>query len=197
MIYALIVCIHEDSNGIGKNNRLLYRLKGEMKYFKNNTILTNDKNKFNAVIMGYNTWISIPLKFRPLPYRMNIIITKNHYKQVDEEIKNNNMENTYMFPDIQQARLFLESKSNIETCFIIGGESIYNTFISENLIEKYYITKIMNEITYDCDSFFPKIDYNNLKKIDNDVVISEKDCLEVFTGDKKEVFYKFCIYEKI
>ena len=25
-----------------------------MKYFKNNTILTNDKNKFNAVIMGYN-----------------------------------------------------------------------------------------------------------------------------------------------
>ena len=35
--------------------------------------------------MGYNTWLSIPDKFKPLDSRINIVITNNHY----DDFKNN------------------------------------------------------------------------------------------------------------
>jgi dihydrofolate reductase len=37
-----------------------------MQYFKKTTVVTEDKDKINAVIMGRKTWESIPEKFRPL-----------------------------------------------------------------------------------------------------------------------------------
>lgn len=38
---------------------------------------TKDEAKQNAVIMGRKTWESIPSKFRPLPSRLNIVLTRN------------------------------------------------------------------------------------------------------------------------
>lgn len=195
MNYSIIVCIHEESGGIGKNNNLLFRLKDEMKYFKDTTTKTKNENNQNAVIMGYNTWKSIPSKFRPLDNRINIIISHNHYDNVVSEIVN--IDNTYVFKTINECVEFTKTSNNIETSFIIGGESIYKTFIDMNIVDTYYITKIMNQIEYNCDSFFPKIKYEELKKISNNILKSEKDSLEIVTKEKKEVFYKFCVYQKI
>lgn len=197
MKFSLITCIHEQTNAIGKNNNLLFRLKDEMKYFRHITIFTNDINKKNAVIMGYNTWKSIPTKFRPLENRINIIITNKHYNEVNNEIKDNNFKDTYMFNAINDAILFLNLKAQVETCFIIGGESIYKHFIEKGNIDRYYITKIMNNISYTCDSFLPNIDYLKLKQIDKDDIKCEKNCLEIDTKTRVDVYYKFCVYDKI
>ena len=52
-----------------------------MKHFSRMTKRTTDPSKTNAVIMGKNTWQSIPSKFRPLPNRFNIVLsTKVGYK---------------------------------------------------------------------------------------------------------------------
>jgi len=67
------------TNGIGKNASLPWRLPKEMKYFQ--FVTTNaPEGSVNAVIMGRNTWESIPERFRPLPNRQNLIVTRNeHY----------------------------------------------------------------------------------------------------------------------
>lgn len=48
-----------------------------MAYFTSMTTKVKEPNMVNAVIMGRRTWDSIPLKFRPLSDRVNIILTHN------------------------------------------------------------------------------------------------------------------------
>ena len=62
--------------GIGKAGSMPWKLPGDMAYFKEITSKTADSGKQNAVIMGRKTWESIPPKFRPLPGRINVVLTR-------------------------------------------------------------------------------------------------------------------------
>jgi dihydrofolate reductase len=64
------------TNGIGKNGSLPWRLPKEMAYFAKVTSAAPESD-INAVIMGRNTWESIPDRFRPLKNRVNIVISRN------------------------------------------------------------------------------------------------------------------------
>ena len=64
------------NNGIGHNGRLPWRLAKEMQYFARVTS-NAPEGSVNAVLMGRNTWESIPKKFRPLPKRVNVVISSN------------------------------------------------------------------------------------------------------------------------
>ena len=76
MKFNLIVAACGNSLGIGKNGQLPWRLKEEMKHFASTTSNTKDTNKLNAVIMGRKTWESIPIRFRPLKNRVNVILSR-------------------------------------------------------------------------------------------------------------------------
>ena len=71
MKISTLACVNWN-RAIGTNNGLLYRLKKDMEWFQNMTINPNH-NKLNAVLMGSNTFLSIPKKIRPLDQRLNII----------------------------------------------------------------------------------------------------------------------------
>ena len=62
--------------GIGKAGSMPWKLPGDMAYFKELTSKTADSGKQNAVVMGRKTWESIPSKFRPLPGRINVVLTR-------------------------------------------------------------------------------------------------------------------------
>ena len=64
------------TNGIGKGGQLPWRLPKEVTYFARVTT-TAPEGKKNAVIMGRNTWESIPSKFKPLQKRVNIVVSRN------------------------------------------------------------------------------------------------------------------------
>jgi len=64
------------TNGIGKGGQLPWRLPKEMAYFAKVTSAAPE-GKTNAVIMGRNTWESIPPKFKPLQRRTNIVLSRN------------------------------------------------------------------------------------------------------------------------
>ena len=64
------------SNGIGQGGQLPWRLAKEMAYFKRVTT-SAPEGSMNAVVMGRNTWESIPQKFRPLNKRLNIVVSSN------------------------------------------------------------------------------------------------------------------------
>ena len=127
--------------GIGKNNSLPWNLKKDLLYFKNKTIGTGN----NAIIMGKNTWNSLPLK--PLPKRFNCVFTNslNINESYAKSFKNSSSFDT-----------FIENKK-FDDIWIIGGESIYKKFIFHPNLDEIYVTKIDEYIS--CDTYFPDIPF--------------------------------------
>lgn len=76
-----LIAAATQSNGIGASGGLPWKLKGEMAYFRAATSYVpeadSQRGLRNAVVMGRNTWESIPKKFRPLKDRVNIVVSRN------------------------------------------------------------------------------------------------------------------------
>ena len=107
MNISIIVAISK--NGvIGRNNKLAWNLPDDMFYFSKMTM-------GHSVIMGRKNWDSIPNKWRPLPNRKNIIISRN----INQNIKNVDITNS-----IEKA-IKIGRKNKDEEIFIIGGGEIY------------------------------------------------------------------------
>lgn len=75
--------------GIGKGGTMPWKLPGDMAYFKELTSRTADPAKQNAVVMGRKTWESIPPKFRPLPGRVNVVLTRGALGQENQAAQGN------------------------------------------------------------------------------------------------------------
>jgi thymidylate synthase/dihydrofolate reductase len=84
--FSLIVACWKNSRIIGTNGQLPWNpLKEDMDFFKRTTTETfaTTSHAFsgvNSVIMGKNTWLSIPEKYRPLPGRVNIVVSSSLLK---------------------------------------------------------------------------------------------------------------------
>ena len=137
----------DEKNGIGRDGELAWQLPSDMAYFKEKTSTTIDPKKKNAVLMGRKTYESIPKKFRPLPKRLNIILTKN---------------TSIQFPDcliqqsIESAITTIQNRlPEIETLFIIGGGQIYKETLTKKICSKLWITHLFSD--FNCTTTFPKI----------------------------------------
>ena len=158
--------------GIGFENKLCWNIPEELKYFRNITSNCLDKNAKNCIIMGKNTWYSLPKA--PLQNRINIIISVNDYDKIKNEIID--MKDVYVFKSIEEALIYIDNDDIIENSFIIGGSQLYNT-----ILEKYvkYVKSIYWSIIYDkkyeCDKFIASnIIYNNFNFNKEDIVINDK-----------------------
>lgn len=141
MKFSIIAAV-DQKRGIGILNRLPWRLKKDSKFFAEITIGKGN----NAVIMGMNTWQSLPEKFRPLKDRLNVVLSKDQKIELPHGVLN--------YQSFDEALLDLEKKS-VEEIFVIGGAMLYQTTINRPDCEKLYITEILS--TFDCDTFFPEI----------------------------------------
>ena len=140
-----IICIIAKNRAIGFRNKLLYDIPEDMKHFKE--ITTG-----HTVIMGENTFHS--MNDRPLPKRINIILTLD---------KNFKAENCLVAHSMEESIELARSQAGREI-FFIGGGQIYKQAMP--LADKLYLTIVDNE-PKQADTFFP--DYSEFKKI-----ISEK-----------------------
>lgn len=142
--------------GIGFQGTLPWKLSKEMKYFRQLTSSTKDPKLQNAVIMGRKTWESIPAKFRPLPNRLNVVISRTEgvdqlesldlclEKRVDDDDYANKTRHVSLSAtDLSKAISQLTTHSErlgLETIYIIGGGEIYNQCIP--LSDKLFLTKV-------------------------------------------------------
>lgn len=134
---------------IGVDNKLPWHIPAELKYFKTITL-----NK--PIIMGRNTYESIG---RPLPQRINIVISKNpNYAPHENVITCTSLEKAI---EIASEKIGILDKGNKEI-FIIGGASLYNQSIES--VNKLYLSYIQQE--YDGDAFFPEFNLADWKLID-------------------------------
>jgi len=136
-----------DANrGIGKNNDLMWNLPVDMKFFK-------DKTTDNIVVMGRKNYDSIPEKYRPLPNRENVILTRN---------KDFKAEGCLVFHSFEEILTHYENEED-RTMFIIGGGEIYNLALEKDIVDEMYITKINK--AYDADTFFPEINLREWRRL--------------------------------
>lgn len=133
-----IIAAITDNNALGKNNKLLFRLKKDMAHFKN---ITTD----NVVIMGRKTYESIG---KTLPNRVNIVLSR--------DMESN--EDFYTFDNIEKAIEWSKENYPQKEIFIIGGASVYDKALKDDIVDKLYMTKIKQTVE-DADAFFPEIDY--------------------------------------
>lgn len=138
MIVSLIVAVSENKV-IGKDNDLVWHLPIDMKFFK-------DTTKDHFVIMGRRNYESIPHKYRPLPNRTNVIVTRQENYQADGCIVVNFIEDA-----IQKAK---EAGDNEP--FVIGGGQIYKYALDNDLVHRVYLTRVHTEI--EGDTFFEDLD---------------------------------------
>ena len=166
MKVSLIVAVSQNGM-IGKDNDLIWHLPKDMKFFKDTTL-------GHHVIMGRKNFESIPHKFRPLPNRTNIVITRQSDYKAEDSIVVNSVEESLKV-----------AKSNGENeAFIIGGGQIYKLALEANLIDRIYLTKIHH--SFDGDTFFTELssDWEEIKR---------EDC---FKDDNHKYDYSFIVLEK-
>jgi dihydrofolate reductase len=122
---------------IGVNNGLPWHLPDDMKYFMQTT-------KGHHVIMGRKNYDSIPEKFRPLPNRTNIVVSRQANLQLPQcEVVHSLKEG------LDLARNADESET-----FIIGGSAIYQ--LGMPVADRLYLTEIQAELSG--DTYFPEFD---------------------------------------
>ena len=119
---------------IGAGNALPWHLPEDLKHFK---ALTTG----HAVIMGRKTWESLPPRFRPLPGRRNIVVTRD---------KTYRAEGAVVVHSIEEAT----AKVSGSEAFVIGGAELYALALP--IADRLELTEIDADI--EGDAFFPPLD---------------------------------------
>ena len=125
MKMAMIVAMDEDGF-IGRGNQLPWKLASDMARFK---VLT-EGDGFNSVIMGRKTWDSLPDAFRPLPERVNIVMSR------DTKWQTKGAETAlYIGRAIELA--YAEGS---DECWVIGGAQVYEMFLER--VDEIHLTTV-------------------------------------------------------
>lgn len=163
MFFNLIVCC-DSKYGIGKNNNIPWKFSKDIKQFKMLTLGNKTlEEKYNIVIMGKNTYNSIPNYYRPLKNRINIILSNTLPPTEKDKLEDFDyiIHNPIFFNNINFLLIYINTISSFTNeCFVIGGSQIYNIFLDFKLINKIYLTKI-NDSNYNCNVAF---EFNKYKK---------------------------------
>lgn len=138
MIVSAIAAVAENGT-IGRDGDLPWHLPDDLKFFQRTT-------RGHHVITGRKNYESIPLKYRPLKDRVNIVVTRTHDYDAPGAIVVNSLE---------EALRCAEEHGEAEA-FIIGGGQIYREAMEKQLIDRIYLTRVHAHV--EGDTHFPAID---------------------------------------
>lgn len=159
-----IIVAVDEKWGIGKDGDLLHRISADMKYFRQMTT-------GNVLVMGRKTLESFPNK-KPLPNRVNIVLTKN---------REYTAEGVVLCHDMAELPELLKGYAD-KKIFVAGGGTIYAQLLPQ--CERAYVTRIRE--SYPADTVFPNLDENP------DWVLAEEGELQEENG----VRFSFDVYKR-
>lgn len=166
MIISLIAAM-ANNRVIGKDNALPWHLPDDMKFFMHTT-------SGHTVVMGRRNYDSLPPKYKPLPNRKNIVVSRQpHFSAAGCQVVHS----------LNEA-IALAEKEKIEELFIIGGADIYEQSIL--MAHKLYLTEI--NATVEGDRFFPIVNKTEWREVSR----------THHPGDAGHLYdFDFVVYEKI
>jgi len=165
--------------GIGKDGSLPWRIPQDMAHFKKITMAVTQDGAQNAVIMGRKTWDSIPEKFRPLPGRLNVVLTSATSPTYPEGV--------LVASSVAAATQMLEQRTDVGEIFVIGGQAAYKEAMEMLSCVRLYVTRIAKE--FECDAFFPTVDEAIFKPVHVSATFSHP-------AGGKGLPYDFVVYER-
>jgi dihydrofolate reductase len=140
-----IIAAYNSKRVIGdKNNGIPWRISEDMKFFKETTT-------GHAVLMGRKTWDSIPPKFRPLPNRLNIVVTRDLLTFTEQNFG----ARVFAAPTIENG-IWLAEEAGKEL-FITGGGQIYDYCLHHGLADRALVSEIKGYEDVDGGVFFPDL----------------------------------------
>jgi dihydrofolate reductase len=166
MIISLIVAA-STNNAIGKDNKLLWHLPNDMKFFKNTTWGM-------PVVMGRKTFEA--LAGEPLPGRFNYVITRNkdwHPQREKVQVASN-----------LPAAIELAKETDCKEAFVIGGGEIYKEAMT--IADRIYMTRV--HAVLEGDTFFPVIDPKDWQQVSE---------LAFPADEKHAYAYSFQLWQRI
>ena len=133
--------------GIGKASGLPWpKLKGDLAHFKRVTAEAPAGQR-NAIIMGRRTWESTEVAARPLPRRLNIVISRG----------------TLIVPEgvvaarsLDEALAAAAGTSGVANTFVVGGAQIFREGLAHAALRSVYLTRV--EGRFGCDTVIPNLD---------------------------------------
>lgn len=168
----LIVAICKRNNGIGFNRSIPWpRLRGDLAHFRAQT-------NGHAVIMGSKTYESLPPSVRPLPGRLNILLSSRSRDELKLP------DNVLLANSLDAAKSLLEAHA-CPVVYIIGGQQVYEAALaSPQWSTRLLVTEVDGD--YPADRFFP---------LDNNAITSSFNLVSVSSGHSDQgVSYTFTEY---
>jgi dihydrofolate reductase len=160
--FSLVVAM-DRKRGIGIGGKLPWKLKGDMKFFREITtnpdrsvverlhglpagegIVTYSQEGCNAVLMGRKTWESLPDAYRPLPGRLNGVLSRKGFDAGED---------AEVWTSLDAAFADLDDTDDVGEVFVIGGAQLYAEALAHPDCARIYLTEIDAE--FECDAFFP------------------------------------------
>lgn len=134
-----VILASTPEGGIGKNQTIPWKNEDDMRYFGQTTT-------GHVVIMGRLTWDSLPPKFRPLPNRLNIVVTSHPELVVAREGKT-----VFTAPSLQAALHHPAIDPPNARRFVMGGAALYQEAFGHPGYSRLHHTKVPHSIP--CDVF--------------------------------------------
>ena len=138
---AFVVAMNENRL-IGRDNDLPWRLPDDMGWFRRQTM-------GKPCIMGRKTYDSLPDRFRPLPGRLNIVVTRNREYEAPGAV---------VIHSIGDA---IKAAGDVEEIAIIGGAEIFRRFLP--IADRLYLTQIHG--TAEGNVYFPQFEMDDWDEI--------------------------------
>ncbi len=156
IIFNVIVAMDEKF-GIGKDGKLPWHLPADLKHFKGITTRVDNPGKQNVVIMGRKTWDSLPAKFRPLPNRINVVLSRQKNLPLPQGVRQiRKLEEIF---DLMGS----EFSGLAEKVFVIGGAEVFQQVIQGFPKIRLYVTHIAGD--FKCDTFFPGVQLSQYQSV--------------------------------
>lgn len=123
----------DDNRLIGRDNDLPWRLPDDMRWFREKTI-------GKPCVMGRKTYDSLPARFRPLPGRLNIVVTRNREYEAPGAVVVHSVEDA------------LTAAGEVEEIIIVGGADLFRRLLP--VVDRLYLTRVHG--TAVGDVYFPE-----------------------------------------
>lgn len=132
----------DDNRLIGRDNDLPWRLPDDMRWFR-------EKTMGKPCIMGRKTYDSLPARFRPLPGRLNIVVTRNREYEASGAI---------VVHSVEEA---LAAAGDVEEIIIVGGADLFRRLLP--VVDRLYLTRVHGAA--EGDVYFPEYDVGEWREI--------------------------------
>ena len=137
--------------GIGKAGGLPWpKLRGDLAHFKRITTSTEREGARNAIVMGRKTWESKEVAGRPLPKRLNVVVSRGVLAVPDGVVAARSLDEALAVRDV-------------ETIFVVGGAGLFQDALVDPRLRYVYLTRV--EGRFDCDVEMPDLDARGFERV--------------------------------